>query len=153
MSKIWRIRESGLRYAPVFVVDSSVALATVLPESRSVEARQLFRRAEKEEIGLVVPDLFWYEVANALRYRLAGQREEVAVDLRLLAEAPLATFPLDPVDMASVADTALAEDLTVYDAAYLVMAQQMGSSVITEDQKLLTAAGGRFSRSLREIGL
>ncbi|HVB11415.1 MAG TPA: type II toxin-antitoxin system VapC family toxin [Bacillota bacterium] len=153
MSGPWRIRESGLPYAPLFIVDSSVALATVLPEPWSPAADQLFRRAEREQVGLIVPDLFWYEVANVLRYRLAEHREDVTHGIGLLAEAPLATLPLDPEDLASMAETALDENLTVYDACYLVLARQMGSSVITEDKKLLAAAGGRYSRSLNEIGL
>jgi hypothetical protein len=73
------------------------------------------------------------------------------VDLRLLAEAPLAILPFDPEDMAGVAETAVEENLTVHHAAYLALARRMATSVITEDTRLLAA--GRHSRSLREIGL
>lgn len=71
----------------------------------------------------------------------------------MTAAAPLATLPLEPAELAEVAATAQDEDLTVYDAAYSSSPVGSAGSLITEDRKLLAAAGGRFSRSLREVGL
>lgn len=153
MSGPWRLREAGLRYAPPFVVDASVALATAVEEPWSGAAQALFEHAGHEALALLVPDLFWYEVANALRYRLATDRAGLLRNFGAMIAAPLATLPLAPAELADVAAMALDEDLTVYDAAYLFLAQRIGCSLITEDKRLLAAAGGRYSRSLREIGL
>ncbi len=153
MSGLWRLREAGVPYKPAFVIDASVAVAGAFDEPWSSAARDLFAQAERDELSLIVPDLFWYEVAHALRHGLAADGERLSRTIRWMGAAPVATISLDPADLAGVVAMAVDEGLTVYDAAYLFLARQVGCSLITQDRKLLTAAGGRFSRSLREIGL
>lgn len=75
MSGPWRLREAGVLHAAAFIVDASVAAAVAVEDPWSDAARELFRRAGLDEIGLLVPDLFWYEVANVLRDRCTGGRE------------------------------------------------------------------------------
>lgn len=153
MSGVRWLRESGAPYIPVFVVDASAVLAALVDDAWSERARQLLLMASKGELGLVVPQLFWYEVANVLRYHFANDADALTQNLRLAAATPVATVTIDPEDMSAVAALALAEALTVYDAAYLFLAQRSGCNLITQDRRLLGAAGGRFSRSLEDIGL
>jgi predicted nucleic acid-binding protein len=88
-----------------------------------------------------VPFLFWYEVRNALvvnerKGRITiGQAE---VFLALLQDLPIVIEPL-PAD-AGVLQLARDHQLSVYDAAYLELAERLGMPLATLDQTLAEAA-------------
>lgn len=125
------------------VLDSSVALAWVLPDEHSPQADRLLARAPRE-IVFWVPALWWYEVANALvvaqrRKRLTGSDGARAIELygtlpvqtdSALDVHALWRFHLPAEDL----------DLSAYDAAYLELAQRRGLRFATFDKRLVTAA-------------
>lgn len=125
-----------------FVLDASVAIAWVLPEPHSLEARPSLAQALAE--GVVVPVVWALEVTNVLlRRERRGQllREERRAALAVLAQVRIA------VDTASAALTfgaaeALAErhGLTTYDAAYLGLATRLALPLATLDSELRKAA-------------
>ncbi len=89
----------------------------------------------------VVPTLFWFEVRNAL---LMGERRgRIAAEQTATFLADLEVLPFEVDDQPSEsALMALARQhtLTVYDAAYLELAQRRGASLATIDRALIRAA-------------
>ena len=135
------------------VVDCSVLLAWSLADEDEGAAAEAIRKIT--ESGAVVPQVWWYELRNALlmserRGRIAPQQ---------VAET-LADFAALGIEMDSGHDEggilALARRhaLTVYDAAYLEVAFRRSLPLATLDRRLAEAAAaegiaviGSFQRS------
>ena len=125
-----------------FVLDSSATLAWVYAEETTQSIRDVFDLVI--ESGAWVPSLWRLEVANILEMSIRRGRHDAA--FRDATQADLALLPirLDPEtnDHAWSATTRLASfhKLTVYDAAYLELAQRRGLPLETLDQDLAQAA-------------
>ena len=131
-------------HEPIIVLDASVAVAWVLPDEQGIGALRLKTHAiESRSAHLVVPPMFWSEVANVLA--VAVQRTRVSGDWALAALDALADFQMVEyaVDFRASLATAIAAGLTVYDAQYLVLAIDMGGLLWTLDQRLANAAQQR----------
>jgi predicted nucleic acid-binding protein len=126
-----------------FVVDSSVALTWCFPEERTPTTKALLDRVS--ESGAFVPSLWPLEVLNALmmgekRKRIDyNKRHELISGLRSL---PI-TLDTETAAQAWEATNWLAERyrLTLYDAAYLELAQRLDLPLATLDADLRAAAG------------
>jgi predicted nucleic acid-binding protein len=124
----------------VIVLDASALLEFLLqtPRGRRVEAR-LFR----EEVEFHAPHLVDVEVTQGLR-RLVRARE-VSPDRAAEAIADLADLGLHRhahLDLLARA-WKLRENITVYDAMYVVLAEALDAPIVTCDTALATAPGHR----------
>lgn len=121
------------------VLDASYAVDWLTAETGGSASRVLPDLAQE---GLIAAPMFWHEVASGLRnlalrkvitpaFRLVGVRR-----LRALAPAMDAAAP--PIEtVIAVSDR---WQLTIYDAAYLELAQRTGSRLASRDNGLITAA-------------
>ena len=124
------------------VLDTSVTLAWVHSDEQSAATQALLDKVAAH--GAIVPALWRLEVANALSYAVrrkridAGHRDE---SLRDLSDLDITEDP-ETNRHAWSATLHLAEiyGLTVYDAAYLELAQRMRAPLATLDQDLAEAA-------------
>jgi len=124
-----------------FVLDASVTACWAFQDEDHPDASLAFLRIRTEEA--VVPSLWWFEVRNIL---IVNERR------RRIAESDTAAFLLslsrlrirvDRVpDEGAVLRLARAHRLSVYDAAYLELAQREGLTLATLDADLRTAAAG-----------
>jgi predicted nucleic acid-binding protein len=125
----------------VFVLDSSVALAMLLPDEQSAAADELAGRFA--EGSVTVPTIWPLEVRNALLVALRSKRitaAEFEERLEVLALLPVEVSP--PSDGATLKRTvALARrhDLSIYDASYIDLARQRALPLATLDSKLRKA--------------
>lgn len=124
----------------MIVVDASALLELLLqtPLGTRVEARLL-----RDDEEFHAPHLIDVEVTQALRRLLragevsadrAGEAVEDLVDLDLHRHAPL--------DLLTRA-WKLRENVTAYDAMYVVLAEALGGTVVTCDTRLAKAPGHR----------
>ena len=124
------------------VLDSSVTLAWIYSDETTEAIRLLFDTLADD--GAVVPRLWRLEVANSLT--VAVRRRRIDADFRRAALADLALLDIrtdpDTDTYAWTGTLGLADRfrLTVYDAAYLELAQRSGLPLATLDEALLTAA-------------
>ncbi len=124
------------------VLDSSVTLAWIIPDETTDEIGEVFE--EIADAGAVVPALWRLEVANSLTVAL--RRGRISESLRAAALADLAFLDIT-VDAATDAHAwgstlHLADrlGLTLYDAAYLELAQRRALRIATLDTALIAAA-------------
>ena len=120
-----------------FVLDASAAIAGVLPDESSQRAEAVLSRLTATRA--VVPSLWIYEVASALRsaeFRERLSEADSVLALRSLAALPLTTA--EP-DMRHVVETARAFGLSVYDASYLALSMSRGLPLATIDARLAAA--------------
>ena len=124
------------------VIDSSVSLAFCFEDERSPAILAMIDRVVAG--GGLCPPLWPYEVANGLL--VAERRGRIDTARRVLLLAGLADLGLtidsaqegDP--FAAVSRLAASLELTVYDAAYLELAQRRRLPLATLDKALLRAA-------------
>ncbi|HEY5049474.1 MAG TPA: type II toxin-antitoxin system VapC family toxin [Acidothermaceae bacterium] len=123
----------------MLVVDASVlvvALADDGPDGDQARARV---RGEQ----LAAPELLDVEVASVLRRQVrlgAVAPRRAALALADLAAAPLARAPHQPL-LARCWE--LRDNLTIYDATYVALAEALGVDFLTGDARLANAAGPR----------
>lgn len=138
-------------------VDASVAAKWSFVEEYSGEARALLRLALEQQEPIIAPPLLPSEVANIIRQRLRqGQvrlDEARALLMQLLALPVALQVPESLYDRSLV----LADQHNlpaVYDAQYVALAELLGATLWTADQRLLRALGGRlpFVRWIGDYG-
>jgi predicted nucleic acid-binding protein len=120
------------------VIDASVAIQWVLPESGSAIAANL--RSER----LIAPALWLVEAANAIWKR--QQRAEMSVEqaetrLAELIGAPVTSLPVEPY-IASALQLGAALRHPIYDCLYLAVAIRHRTHVVTADRRF-AAIGAR----------
>ena len=131
------------------MVDASVAAKWFLPaagEPLTQEAEELLDYYVREQIRLLVPDLFWSELGNVLWKAVARRRITQEHAESSMGKARQLQLPVLPgVDLISPALTlALASGRSVYDSMYITAAMSKGVQLLTADERLVHATGSRF---------
>jgi predicted nucleic acid-binding protein len=126
-----------------FVVDASIAIAWVHPDQATAVTQAMLASVATGAI-LEVPSLWHLEVANALlvlrrRGKITDREWKLALD-RLGALPCAIDGDTAAVAFGSVSEVATRYDLSVYDAAYVELAQRKALPLASKDQPLLKAA-------------
>jgi predicted nucleic acid-binding protein len=125
------------------VIDASVLIKFYVPEILSDRAERLLAKVEREEVGLLAPDLIYPEAGNTLwkKQRLKElTRSEVEEITDAILSLPLkieASKPLLPLAV----ELATAYGITVYDALYISLTKVYETTLITADRKLAEGLG------------
>jgi predicted nucleic acid-binding protein len=124
------------------VLDASVALAWIYPDETTDAVRAVFDSVAND--GAVVPAAWRLEVANGLTVAL--RRHRMSAGFRAAALSDLARLDISvdaDTDVHAWANTLQFSDrfrLTVYDAAYLELAQRRLLPLASLDNELRAAA-------------
>jgi predicted nucleic acid-binding protein len=124
----------------VFVVDASITLAWCFEDESTPETESVLDRLVGE--GGAAPAHWALEVANGLRFaaisgRVDGASIERARDI--VRQLPDEIRPVETPTALYLIEPARRHDLTVYDAAYLGLAEALGLGIATLDQRLAAA--------------
>jgi predicted nucleic acid-binding protein len=124
-----------------FVLDASVTACWAFDDEDHPDASLAFDRMRAEE-G-VVPGLWWFEVRNILIVNERRRRITESDTAAFLLSLSRLRIRVDRVpDENGVLRLARAQRLSVYDAAYLELAQREGLPLATLDADLRKAAAG-----------
>lgn len=132
-----------------YVLDASVAVKWFLPpsgETLVAEALAILDGYTKGDLSLLVPDLFWPEVANVLckAVRLGRMSQVLAEDaIKSLSELHVAMWPSRDF-LAQAFSIASNFRCTVYDCTYVAMAAASNRLMITADERLSNALAAYF---------
>jgi predicted nucleic acid-binding protein len=130
-----------------FVIDASVTACWAFHDEDHPRADLALARLGSDHA--LAPSLWWFEVRNILVVNERRKRitvAETAAFLRDLASLPV-TVDRTP-DESEVLRLARAHRLSLYDAAYLELAQRSGAALATLDAALLRAAHAESVPSL-----
>jgi len=108
-----------------------------LEEEFSENARLLRDSFLTGRLTISVPSLLLYEALNALRYSGVYKEAELALVGRALTKYGFHVWEPKGKLIEKMATLSLKKDVSVYDAAYLALAQQLGSTFYTADQELV----------------
>jgi len=122
------------------VIDASVVIAHLLDEPRPGWVDQAIGRVAGERSSLIAPSLLWLEVGNRLA-RSGIMSDEFALEAMLRAEA----LRIESVEFGRplrlrALHLARAHGLSMYDAAYLAVAEAASAPLLTLDRRLEQAA-------------
>ncbi len=124
------------------VVDASVVIGATSPDEGLPNALSLVARAF--EAGAIAPALFAYEIENVLlvkERRRAFSPSDRQRTSDVIASLPIDVRGLDPQRVRNrIAPLATRTGLSIYDAAYLDMAIEMGAPLATLDRRLSASA-------------
>lgn len=121
----------------MIVVDASVLAVALSDDGRDGD----IARARLRDEQLAAPEVIDLEIGSVLRrQRLAGTIDERRARLALddLVDLPMRRAPHRPLLMRC---WELGDNLTVYDAAYVALAEALGTSLLTADTQLSKAPG------------
>jgi predicted nucleic acid-binding protein len=121
-------------------VDASVVLAWLLAEPRPPWVDETIAAARADRQVLVAPSLIWMEIGNRLA-RTGGLGEEFALEAMIRAEVlGVECVELDRPIRLRALQLAHQHRLSMYDAAYLAVAEATRTPLLTLDQRLEQAA-------------
>jgi predicted nucleic acid-binding protein len=129
-----------------WIIDSSVIAKWILPEADSTRAQQLLIEAQATGGRLIILDLAFPEVANAIWKRHHQQlitSDEAQQFLRALTSAPVHMEPALPL-LPSAMEIALEYDRAVYDALFVALSRQLKIPAITADEPLFNVVHTYF---------
>ena len=129
------------------VVDTSVVVKWYIPEQHHEQARALRDAYLDGKFDLIAPALMPFEAINVLKYsgHYEGNRLEEAS--KSLPEYGIELVPFN--NTGPVAEIANKLDITIYDAAYIALAQKLETKAYTADGDLLDDLEGEY-RELAE---
>ncbi|MFY0696715.1 MAG: type II toxin-antitoxin system VapC family toxin [Balneola sp.] len=122
-----------------FVIDASIAMSWCFPDENNDLADKALSNLIYE--GAIVPSIWWYEIRNVL---LIGERRNRIVKndseafLKHVNRLPIEIDQSHSNDL--TLEIARNHDLTVYDAAYVELADRVGCKLATLDRLLNQAA-------------
>ncbi len=121
------------------MIDNSIVLAWCLADESHVVADDAMQAVI--EHGAVVPGIWWYELRNALVVNERRGRLEPADTQATLADLRELSIAIDrDHDEGAILNLARSHDLSIYDAAYLEVAQRRALPLGTLDNRLRRAA-------------
>ena len=121
------------------VLDNSVVLSWRLQDETQPLAEQVTHRVKR--FGAVVPGIWWHASRNAFVMNERRGRLSVADTATTLADLYQTRISVDQAhDQSVILALARAHHLSVYDAAYLEVAQRRTMPIASLDRRLCQAA-------------
>lgn len=120
------------------IIDASVGLKWFFKEEGSDKAEELLNLHIENNLLLVVPELFFYEVANALRFKHKKEEDlnSAIIDLEFM-QLHTPNYSFDIIKKAI--EIALKYKLTIYDATYISLAEKLNAKLITADREIINS--------------
>lgn len=127
------------------VVDASIAVKWVIAENECAvdDALWLLERHARGDLVIAVPGTLRLEWLNALHSRSLSTPDILSA-AHELERATLEWHEIDEALSFEAVSLASVHHLTVYDAAYLALANHLDAGLVTGDRALAKAAGERL---------
>ncbi len=118
------------------ILDASVIVKWFTKEEGREKALKYRDMFLNDEIEIVVPDLILYEIGNALRYNPSFNNEDVKSAIRSLVDLGIDIIIPTTEILDTAINLAFKYNITLYDSAYLALAEILNNTLITADKNL-----------------
>lgn len=135
----------------ILVLDSSVAVKWLVPESDSEIARRVYSHWKRRQVEVLAPSLIFAEVANTLSKKVRRSELRAGHAAKLFGEFMRLGIPAVPVEQLIVEalDFSLRHTHPVYDCLYLALAFRERCALLTADEKLYRKFNVTVNRTVR----
>jgi len=118
------------------VLDASVVIKWFTQEENREKAINLREKFINDEIEIIVPDLIFYEISNALRFNPNFSINDVQDAINSIFGIGIdITIPLS-ITFEKAIEISFSKNITLYDAFYEALALELNGSFVTADKKL-----------------
>ena len=120
----------------MYVLDASVIIKWFSEEEFTDTAVEIRNRFFKGKCELAAPDLDLYDVPNALRFNPNFNDDDVIEAVNSLFDMGISIIVPTPRVIKSSIAIAFKYNITIYDAFYVALANEIGFTFVTADSKL-----------------
>lgn len=138
-----------------YVLDSSVIVKWFVrkDEDNVDRALRLMDLFGEGMIGITIPDLAIYEIANALRYNKNFDSEEVKKIISTLMELQFNIINVEERLINSALGIAAEDDISIYDAIFISISENLMMPLVTANPRHHMRSGKRNIIDLKNIKL
>lgn len=134
----------GEIFPDALVIDNSVIMRWLFDDGSKADkqyARRTLDQIESESLTVLVPYIWVYEAAFVVGYYTSqGDIEYEQCASHLTSLEDLCTVIVGKESPSALFDFACSFKISAYDAAYLMLAKQLGCQIATLDKKMIKAA-------------
>lgn len=130
------------------IVDASVILKWFSNEEDSDRALILKEKHIQRDVLLIVPDLLFLEIANALKYK-KDNFEKIQKANKDLWDIGFLIKRINKEILDKSIEIALKYNFTIYDSLYIALAQIYETELITADEELAKAPNVKLLNQLQ----
>lgn len=131
------------------IVDTSVAFKWFASgEENTAKAQTILAAHLNDKNNIIVPDLFFYELANSWATKSALNLKEIKKYLQDLEDIKLKIEPVTLKLIEKAVTFSKKYQVSVYDAIYAVLAEQKGCNLFTADSKFVSRVNLSFVKML-----
>lgn len=128
------------------VLDSSVVVKWYLQEEDSDKALEILRKVIDGEIAVLIPDLVFYEVANALISSGLYGADQISRYLEALAALDFVVADFDLNYLHAAVETSAECRMAIYDSYFVALADLESLRLVTADEEAV-----RKTRCLSDV--
>lgn len=133
----------------MIVIDTSVAGKWLFTDEKGVlEAEVFLANHISGEEKIIVPDLFFYEIANTLVTKGTLSAWKITYSLAKIYKVGLMVYHPQSLDVKNATKLAKKYKTSVYDMLYAVVAKHHRASLITADEKFARQTKFKFVKLL-----
>ncbi len=129
-----------------YILDASVSLRWVLPDTLSTKARQLRDEFQRDGHELFSPDIYIDEIASALtkaeRQKVIPVGQAAPLYVKVMNTPPVLLSRLSLISRAI--EISSQTKSSYYDCLYVALAERKGCELLTADARLLRNLQKRF---------
>lgn len=131
------------------VIDASVALKWFVEEINTEKALEILNHITEKALP-IVPSLFFYEIANILRYKPEFGIKDIKEINSVLTNLGFRVEPLEGELADLTVELAFQHGITIYDASYIAISNKRKCDFVTADEKLSKKITGEKVILLKE---
>lgn len=120
-----------------YVIDSAFMLAHLLPDETFDNVQEFFDRLKIEPVVLIAPYIFPFEVFNGTQTAVIRKRITPKLARKLQEQFIRITVEPQEVNLVNVSSIAEKHLLSIYDASYLYLAENLKIPLLTLDNELI----------------
>ena len=129
-------KKSGSGGTDVLVLDASVVVKWFTREEDKDLAIEYRDQFLKGKIDIALPDLILYELANVLRYNPNFDKKDVSDAVKSIIILGVQILVPTTHLLTNAVNLGFTYGITVYDAVYVALAEELNYNFLTADKKL-----------------
>ena len=137
----------------MIVIDASVAFKWIQYKNEEYrnEAQIIYKNHQTQKQTILVPSLFFIEIANALATKSATTVSQSNKALKFIFKSALSKYEPDQTDILKATKLAKKFKTSVYDMLYAVIAKTNKCILITADENFVKKTGFKFVKHISQV--